>query len=192
MARTGTNGRGVRLHRIMGLLAAVACIVAAITMRSPLMIFFDLTSLFVFVVGTLGLLAITYGRGALELRSAFRAWLLGADGGNKTPKDHLRIAGMAHDFGEFSILMGTIIMNIGHTQMLNNWSDSGKMFPALAVAVLSPLYGLLVHTFIALPLCLHHRRLAGEDESPRLRLLGVISINAGCGLFMWFLVLSDA
>ena len=68
----------MRFHRIMGLLAAVACIVAAITMRSPLMIFFDLTSLFVFVVGTLGLLAITYGRGALELRSAFRAWLLGA------------------------------------------------------------------------------------------------------------------
>ena len=176
----------------MGLLAAVACIAAAIAMRSPLMIFFDLTSLFVFVVGTLGLLAITYGRGALELRSALRIWLVGADGGNKTPKDHLRIAEMAHDVGEFSILMGTIIMNIGHTQMLNNWSDSGGMFPALAVAVLAPLYGLLAHSFIALPLCLHHRQLAGEDDGPRLRLLGVISINAGFALFMWFLVLSDA
>ena len=176
----------------MGLLAAVTCFVAAIAMGSSLLIFFDLTSLFVFIVGSLGLLAITYGRGALELRSAFGIWLMGADGVTNTPNYHLRIAEMAHDFGEFSILMGAIIMNIGHTQMLANWSDSGKMFPALAVALLSLLYGLLVHAFIALPLSQHHLRLAGAEGSPRLRLLGVISLNIGFGLFVWALVLADS
>ena len=177
----------------------MGCFVAGIVIGSPLVIFFDVTSILIATLGPIGLLALANGRGAMQLLSAFRAWVIDQDSDDKPPDYHVRIAAMALEFGHFSILIGAISMNIGHVQMLLNMSESEtiNLHPALAVSVLTLLYGLLVHTLIALPLHQHHLRMAGSDAElfprfgPRLGLLGVMGLSTGLGLFVLLPAMAD-
>ena len=192
-----TNGGGVRLHGAMGLVAAGGCVVAGIVMLIPWVFFFHMTSIFFLVVFSLGVLTATHGRGTGRLFSALGDWLMGADTGESPPKEHLQIAAKALDFGEFAMLAGGVGVLIGHVQMLANMADPGGIGPALAVSLLALLYGVLLHTFIAVPLSQHHLQLAGAEaegfqhQGPGLRLFGVIGLSIGMSFFVMLVAMSD-
>ena len=179
----------MKLHRIMGLLAAACCIGGGIVLDAPLLIFFNPPSVVIVAVGATGVLAVTHGRCAGRLLRAFTDWLRGADAPAMGPEDHVQMATMARDFGHFAVVMGAMGMQIGHVQMLQNMSDPTAIGPALAVSLLTPFYGVLAHAFIAVPLSHHHLRLAGvpveviQRQGPGVYLLGVMALSFGMGAF---------
>ncbi len=184
-------------HRIMGVLAAGACIVAAILQISPLFYFFDLPSLLLVCVGSTGMVAATYGRGAGRLFSAIMSWFFGSDSELSSPEEHREIASMAREYGQYALMAGAVGTVIGHVQMLQNMSDPSAIGPALAVSLLTLFYGGLMHMMIAVPLSQHHLQLAGLDgtefnhRGPGLRMLGVLGICTGISFFVMLLAMSD-
>ncbi len=182
---------------MVGLVAAVGCVVVGIVMLAPVRVFFDMTSIFFLAVVSLGVLTATHGRGTRQLFTAWGDWLLGADTDENIPNKHLQIAAKALDFGEFAMLAGGVGVLIGNVQLLTNMSDPDAIGPALAVSLLALLYGVLLHTFIAVPLSEHHLQLAGskaegfQHQAPGLRLFGVIGLSIGMSFFVMLLAMSD-
>ena len=156
----------------------------------PLANFLDPISVLFVVLGTLGVMMATHGRDTVQLLSALIGWLFRADDDQYCPEEHLQIAAKALDFGEFAVLTGAVGMTIGHIQMLQNMSDPNAIGPALAVSLLTLLYGALGHALIAVPLSRHHLQLAGAEavrfrhRGPGLRVLGVMGLSSGIGFFV--------
>ena len=179
----------MKFHRTMGVLGAAGCCTAAMMSMLPLAHFFDPISVLFVVIGTLGVMMATHGRGSLQLISALIGWLFRADDQN-SPQEHLQIAAKALDFGEFAILTGAVGMTIGHVQMLQQMDDPNAIGPALAVSMLTLLYGALAHMLVAVPLSRHHLQQAGAEavrfrhRGPGLRILGVMGLSSGIGFFV--------
>lgn len=179
----------MKFHRTMGMLGAVVCCTAAMMSVLPLANFLDPISVLFVVLGTLGVMMATHGRDSVQVISAFTGWLFRADD-QHSPEEHLQIAAKALDFGEFAILTGAVGMTIGHVQMLQSMSDPSAIGPALAVSMLTLLYGALLHVLIAIPLSRHHLQLAGAEavrfrhRGPGLRVLGVMGLSSGIGFFV--------
>ena len=79
-------------HRIMGVAAAVACVVVGIIRGSPLVVFFDATCVILVGVGSGAMIAATYGRGAGRLFSAVVDWFFGAESELSSPEEHRELA----------------------------------------------------------------------------------------------------
>ena len=180
----------MKFHRTMGVLGAAVCCTAAMMSVLPLAHFFDPISVLFVVYGTLGVMMATHGRGSLQLISALTGWLFRTQDDQYTPKEHLQIAAKALDFGEFAILTGAVGMTIGHVQMLQQMDDPNAIGPALAVSMLTLLYGALAHMLVAVPLSRHHLLQAGAEavrfrhRGPGLRILGVMGLSSGIGFFV--------
>ena len=179
----------MRLHRIMGLLAAACCFGGGIVRDAPLLIFFNPPSVVIAVVGPIGVLAVIHGRRASGLFWAFVDWLRGAEDPSMKPEAHAQLATMAREFGQCAMVMGALGMQIGHIQMLQNMADPTAIGPALAVSLLTPFYGVLAHAFIAVPLSHHHLQRADapaevmERRGPGGYLLGLMALSFGSGAF---------
>ena len=82
--------------------------------------------------------------------------------------------------GDVAPAMGMIGTLVGLVQMLSNMSDPKSIGPAMAVALLTTLYGALIATIIALPLAdkLSNRR-DEEELNQALIIDGLLAIQAG-------------
>ena len=187
----------MKLHRIMGVVAAVACVVVGIILGSPLSYFFDVTSIFLVVVGSGAMAAVTYGRASGRLLSALGGWFFGAESDACSSKEHREVADMAIGFGQYALLAGALGTLIGQVQMLQNLSDPSAIGPALAVSLLTLFYGGIIHMVIAVPVSQHHLIRAGANASELnhkgagLRLLAVLGFCSGMTFFVMLLAMSN-
>ena len=149
----------------MGVVAAMGCLVLGIVLCGPLVHFFNVPSILLVIMGTVGVFVFTHGRGSSQLLSAVVSWLFGPDAEGSSPVVHKQLAAQALDFGQFALLVGAAGMVLGHVQMLQNLSDPSAIGPALAVSLLTLFYGTLINTLFAVPLSEHHLRLAGADAA---------------------------
>jgi len=89
-------------------------------------------------------------------------------------------ANIMRGFGDFAPAMGMIGTLIGLVQMLANMEDPKSIGPAMAVALLTTLYGAMIANLIALPLA--DKLELRSDEEKRVKGLvldGLASIQAG-------------
>tara|TARA_B100000530_G_C15847571_1_gene443909 strand:- start:241 stop:804 length:564 start_codon:yes stop_codon:yes gene_type:complete len=179
----------------MGVVAAMGCFVMGIVLCGPLAHFFNVPSILLVIMGTVGVFVFTHGRGSSQLLSAVVSWLFGADAEGSSPAVHKQLAAQALDFGQFALIVGAVGMVLGHVQMLQNLSDPSAIGPALAVSLLTLFYGTLINTLFAVPLSAHHLRLAGADaadfqhQNAGLRLLAVMGICTGVSFFVMLLAM---
>lgn len=82
--------------------------------------------------------------------------------------------------GDVSPAMGMIGTLVGLVQMLSNMSDPKSIGPAMAVALLTTLYGAIIATVIALPIADKLERRKDEEALNRSLIIdGLLSIQAG-------------
>jgi chemotaxis protein MotA len=87
---------------------------------------------------------------------------------------------MFKSIGDAAPAMGMIGTLIGLVQMLSNMDDPKSIGPAMAVALLTTLYGAVIANAIALPLADKLKRIAMDERlSKDLILESVSSIQAG-------------
>ena len=187
----------MELHRIMGVAAAVVCMVLGIKQVGSIGLFFNIHSVILVCVGSWAMVMVTHGRDAGRLFSTVVAWFFRADSTSFSPGEHRRLAALASDYGQFALLAGAVGTVIGHVKMLQNMSDPSAIGPALAVSFLTLFYGVVLHMIIAVPVSQHHLRMAGSDASefnpigPGLRLLGVLGIATGIAFFVMLLAMAN-
>ena len=95
---------------------------------------------------------------------------------NLTIERHERSEAIFRALGDVAPAMGMIGTLIGLVQMLSNMDDPKKIGPAMAVALLTTLYGAVIANVIAIPIAdkLAHR----NDEEKLNRLLIIESVSA--------------
>ena len=180
----------------------MSMVVLGMAVNSPLTMFFDATSALIVVVGLPGLLLLTYGSQSFSkygLGGLMR--MLRPDPSSPwRPDEHLKAARIANAASILAFLMGTVGTLIGVVQMLQNLEDPTKIGPALSVALLTNLYGLLIFTLLCHPTAQYHQATAvaagasisaARDANPPLRhvmvLAALIGISVG-GTFMTMLL----
>ena len=83
-------------------------------------------------------------------------------------------------FGDYAPAMGMIGTLIGLVQMLANMSDPKSIGPAMAVALLTTLYGAMIANLIALPIADKLALRSGEEKRMKSLILdGLAGIQAG-------------
>ena len=154
--------------RFLGLLFCFAAIIVAITMGGPLASFFDVASA-VLVFGV-GLGAVFFGHGGSGLALIFEA-AFGVVEREDAVEAHAATCSARRAF----LGAGWIGLLIGSVLMLQNMADPSAIGPAVAVAILSLLYGYTTSALIWSPaeqrmaVLLHHPADAAQpspqDES---------------------------
>jgi len=146
---------------IIGLGGFVGMTVMAITLGSPLMIFFDPSSAVCCVGGTVFLLGAAHGFGAAKtaIGSGLRG-LLRANPEHQGAEAHAHHAHIAATGGMVCMLMGGMGALIGVIQMLVNMDDPTAIGPAMAFALLSTLYAMVLNMSIFIPVGRYHREMA--------------------------------
>ena len=99
---------------------------------------------------------------------------------NLTTERHEDAAGIFKAMGDVGPAMGMIGTLVGLVQMLSNMSDPKSIGPAMAVALLTTLYGAMLATMFALPIAdkLDGRK-AEEELNQSLIIDGLLAIQAG-------------
>ncbi|MDC0254490.1 MotA/TolQ/ExbB proton channel family protein [Bacteriovoracales bacterium] len=120
--------------KIISLLIIVFAIVAAIFVGGDIRAFIDVPSLLV-VIGPV-IASISAKHGLEGFKELFR------EGENQSK--------ILHTMGVTGIIAGAIGTMIGFIIMLGNLSDQSALGPALAIALLTLLYGLLIFLFTTL------------------------------------------
>ena len=134
--------KGTRL--VAGLLFALL-VLAAIALGSPLESFSNAPSLLITVGGGILLTLLAHGwKGVQEL------WRISREGGTRKQFEYAQAVaeGTAKQFER----IGWIGTGIGFIQMLANLDDPAAIGPAVAVALLCPLYGHLISAAVFHPL----------------------------------------
>ena len=120
--------------KVISLLIIVFAIVAAISVGGDIRAFIDVPSLLV-VIGPV-IASISAKHGLEGFKELFR------EGENQSK--------ILHTMGVTAFLAGAIGTMIGLIIMLGNLSDKSALGPALAIALLTLLYGLLIFLFTTL------------------------------------------
>ena len=150
----------MNLQAIIGLLGVVGLMLCGILLGSPLLIFVDIPSVMITVGGTVALLTATHG---------FSAWIAAVGGGfkamltNAEPLDvetHEHNAHIAQSGGTLCICMGVMGATIGLIQMLANLEDPTAIGPAMAVALLTSFYAVMLNLLVFVPVSRYHREMA--------------------------------
>ena len=187
----------MKLHRIMGVLAAMACLIGAAALHGNLLLFIDPLSIGFVFAGTLLMMIATYGRRLAFLWSGMGSWLGGSSFDERPASDSVRAAEMARGLGQNSVVCGLAGMFIGLVMMLQNMSDPTAIGPALAVAMLTPFYGLGIMLLVAAPMCHHHLRNAGVDPKNfpiagnGFQLIAIVVAGTGISFFVMLLAFSN-
>lgn len=97
-----------------------------------------------------------------------------------TTERHAYGSGIFKAIGDVGPAMGMIGTLVGLVQMLSNMSDPKSIGPAMAVALLTTLYGAMLATMVALPIAdkLDARK-AEEELNQALIIDGLLAIQAG-------------
>ena len=150
----------MNLQAIFGLLGVVGLMLCGILMGSPLIIFFDSTSVLITVGGTVGLLTATHGIGpSIEaIGGGFKAMLTHAE--RMDVETHEHNAHIAQSGGTLCITMGVMGATIGLIQMLAHMEDPTAIGPAMAVALLTSFYAVMLNLLIFVPVSRYHREMA--------------------------------
>ena len=180
----------------MGIIAGAICVIIGILLGGPLAVFFDFTSTALCVLCTVFLLVYTYGISDLK-HYLLGGWVRMVRHNQGTPwydTDHAKTARIAKAAIAYALLSGTVGAFIGFIQMLQNMSDPTAIGPAMAVAMLCPLYGILLSIFCFAPLVRFHsgeaRGLAGKErDGPLMYTLGLTWLALGLCLFSFFVML---
>ena len=140
---------------ILGILVTLTILLWAILLGGPLMIFFDITSVFFLLGGTLMLTLAVHGlAGWSALVAGIRRLLLPASTA-EADWGQLRcqkVSQVAQTAGNIAIIMAGCGAMIGLTQMLANLDDPTKIGPAMAVCLLSTFYAIVMNLFLFIPL----------------------------------------
>jgi len=148
----------MNLSALSGIGLTVITLAVAIMLSGPLIAFIDFTCL-ILVVGALPFALMCthsstdltrYGLGGL------RAYLSSSSGEQWGPAARLKAARIANSAGTQAMLIGAAGTYIGCVQMLQAMEDPSNIGPALAVASLTTLYGLLISALVCIPMQRHH------------------------------------
>ena len=137
---------------IGGILCTGLMIVCGILMGSPLVIFFDLTSVLIVLAGTAGMIMAVHGFGGLT------DYLLGGWFHLLFSKEPVKaercrdVISVAQTGGRGAILMATAASMIGLTQMLTNLADPTAIGPAFAVCLLTSFYAVVLNLLVFVPM----------------------------------------
>ena len=150
----------MNLQAIFGLLGVVSLMLCGILMGSTLLIFVDPTSVLITVGGTVGLLTATHGFGTwiAAIGGGFKAMLTNAE--RLDVETHEHNAHIAQSGGTLCITMGVMGATIGLVQMFTNLSDPSAIGPAMAVALLTSFYAVMLNLLIFVPVSRYHREMA--------------------------------
>jgi hypothetical protein len=133
----------------------------------------------------------TYGLGGV------RKYLLPSHGPNWSPSQRLKAARIANSAGTQAMMLGAAGTLVGTIQMLQSLQDPTKIGPALAVAGLTLLYGILINTLVCIPIARHHELIAIQagaspadvDRDPPLRSILLITALIGLSVGLCFFVM---
>ena len=150
----------MNLQAIIGLSGVVGLMLCGILMGSPLIIFFDPTSVLITLGGTVALLTATHGFSASI--QAIGGGLKGmfANAERLDVETHEHSAHIAQSGGTLCITMGVMGATIGLVQMFTNLSDPSAIGPAMAVALLTSFYAVMLNLLIFVPVSRYHREMA--------------------------------
>ena len=174
---------------------------SAISINSHLIDLFDKYSMLLSLLCTLFLLMYTYGIRDLS-RYVGEGWKRMLRPDQDTPwydTDHAKAGRIAESAIYFAILSGMSATLIGNIQMLQNLSDPNAVGPALAVSLLTLLYGVSLTAFLFLPLLRFHtgeaRALADKDrESMAHQTIGIAAfamLTCFGSFFVMLVAMSD-
>ena len=186
----------MRMSTPLGIIIGVLCVTGAIVIVSPLSVFFDVISVILSGFATLFLLLYTYGISDLR-RYVIGGWARMIRPEQDTPwydTDHAKAARIAKAGIAYAVLGGTACAIIGFVQMLQSMSDPNVIGPAMAVALLCPLYGVILSAFCFAPLVRFHageaRGLADKErDTPLVYTVGLVWLALGMCLFSFFVML---
>jgi len=191
-----SNPPGLKASVPLGIIGAIACIMAGIGLGSPLLGFFDSISALFTGLSTFLLLMYTYG--IQNLRSHLIGGWSRMLRPNQAPSwydtDHAKAARIGKSAIAYAVLGGMSGTLIGCVMMLQNMSDPRAIGPALGVAMLTPLYGVLLAALFFGPLVRFHageaRGLASKERDEPLTYTVAIAALAWMGcLFSFFVML---
>jgi flagellar motor component MotA len=153
---------------VLGITVTVAVLCMGIMLGSPLVIFFDVPSLSIVVLGTVFITLGTHGTaGCAALgkgvgRIIFPARTTQAEWGVSACQTVVQVARTA---GTSAILLAGCGAMIGLTQMLHGLDDPSQLGPAMAMAMLTSFYGILLNLLIFIPLTRYFTEAALDGEA---------------------------
>jgi flagellar motor component MotA len=160
--------------RPLGIVAGAGCVLVSAAILMHLMMLFDATSMLLSVLSTLLLLMYTYGIHDLR-RYLLGGWMRMLRPDHDTPwydTDHAKAARIATSAIFYALMSGMAGTLIGNVQMLLNMTDPSALGPAVALSLLTFLYGVGLTVVVFLPLVRFHtgeaRGLAEKDRDETL------------------------
>jgi flagellar motor component MotA len=187
---------------IFGMILATVMVLLGCMLGSPLIVFIDPLSALIVVGSLFAMLLFTYGGETLRKYGLGGIAHLLWPGERSTwrPDEHLMAARIANTASILAVLMGAAGTMIGSVQMLQNLSDPAQIGPALALGLLTSLYGLAIYALWCHPLAQYHQAAAiaagtslsaARDLDPPLHNIlvatALIGLSIGC-TFMTMLV----
>jgi flagellar motor component MotA len=150
----------MRAAAVLGLTVTLGIVVMAMALGAPMLLFFDELSFLLVIVGT-GVASILvhgprsisrvlvggYARMLAPVR--FSAW------GAEECREVLRCV---HSAGAISALLAGAGALIGLVQMLSTMDDPSRIGPAMAMVLMSLMYGLTLNLFIFVPMSGYYAR----------------------------------
>ena len=130
--------------RVLGFVVSLGFVVAAMGLGGEILMFFNAPSALIVIGVGFGAVAHAHGFGAIGL--VFRAAF-----GALSEADAAEAANASHTASKGFIGAGWIGFLIGGVQMLANMDDPAAVGPAVAVALLTVLYGQVCATMLCLP-----------------------------------------
>ncbi len=159
--------------RTLGMAAFVALILWTITGETDLGTFLDSQGLAIAFLGPVALLIACFG-----LRGAKTA-VVTLFGGSRSPRDTVDAVSFFRLGAAFSLACGFMGTLIGVVIMLKNMDDPSMIGPALAMALLTQLYGVLFAVLSMVCAAVVSRRQATAQSSAELEDLGKQSLAIG-------------
>ena len=156
----------MRVAAVLGLTVTLGIVVMATALGAPMLLFFDEPACLLVVVGTCVASSLVHGP-----RSISRVWVGGCARllapvrfpawGVEECREALRFV---HSAGAFSALLAGAGALIGLVQMFSTMDEPSRIGPALAMALMSLMYGLVLSLFVFVPMSGYYaRRVAGAD-----------------------------
>jgi flagellar motor component MotA len=147
----------MNIPAILGLMVTIGLVLFGIALGSPLIIFVDASPTIIVVGGTFFLMLAAHGTaGPFTYTLGGMQRLLGLGSPAPwSPAERRMAVLVARSGGTSAILMGGLGGMIGLCQMLQNMEDPAKIGPAMAVALLTTFYAVVLNLIIFVPLARH-------------------------------------
>jgi flagellar motor component MotA len=189
----------MNLSALAGITLTSAALVLGMSLGGQVERFVDIVSFLIVALTLPYLLMLTHRSDDLKTYGlgGVRQYLLPSSGPHWSPSQHLKAARIANSAGTQAMMLGAAGTLVGTIQMLQALEDPTKIGPALALAGLTLLYGLLINTLVCIPIARHHELIAIQagaspaavDRDPPLRTILVITALIGLSVGVCFFVM---